>query len=124
MALPDVSPPTWTGRRGTPQDMGRRMAEPLRGHSAQGLRELTRSFVMMGEVRLFGKEALNLPGAAAMSVGKAGEGLDSAVMVVAGYGSCSREIRSKETYTYSMKFSEICYTLLMHRRQRIGFSFE
>ncbi|OSQ32835.1 hypothetical protein TH468_04755 [Thalassospira sp. MCCC 1A03138] len=61
---------TRAGQRGIPQDMGRRMAEPLRRHSApgqKGLRELTRSFVMTGEVRLVEEEALNLPGAAAMA---------------------------------------------------------
>ena len=58
---------TRAGRRGDRQDMGRRMAEPLRRDSAQGLRGLTRSFVMTGEVRLVGKGALDLPGAAAMA---------------------------------------------------------
>ena len=61
------------GRRGIPQDMGRRMAEPLRRDSAQGLRGLTRSFVMTGEVRLVGKGALDLPGAAAMAAGGSGD---------------------------------------------------
>jgi len=61
---------TRAGQRGAPQDMGRRMAEPLRRHSApglKGLRGLTRSFVMTGEVRLVEEEALNLPVAAAMA---------------------------------------------------------
>ena len=64
---------TRAGRRGDPQDMGRRMAEPLRRDSAQGLRGLIRSFVMTGEVRLVGKGALNLPGAAAMAAAGSGD---------------------------------------------------
>ena len=56
-------------RRGAPQDMGWRMAEPLRRDSAQGLRGLTRSFVMTGEVRLVEEGALNLPVAARMAAG-------------------------------------------------------
>ena len=64
---------TGAGRRGDRQDMGRRMAEPLRRDSAQGLRGLTRSFVMTGEVRLVGKGALDLPGAAAMAAAGSGD---------------------------------------------------
>jgi hypothetical protein len=67
----DAGTKTQNGRRGAPQDVDWRMAEPLRRRSARGLRELTRSFVMTGEVRLFGKGALNSPGAAAMAAGAA-----------------------------------------------------
>jgi hypothetical protein len=49
------------------------MAGPLRWHSARGLRGLTRSFVMTGEVRLVGEGALNLPGAAGMAAGGSSE---------------------------------------------------
>jgi len=63
----DAGTNTQSGRRDAPQDVDRRMAEPLRRRSARGLRGLTRSFVMTGEVRLFGKGALNSPGAAAMA---------------------------------------------------------
>ncbi|WP_404420740.1 hypothetical protein [Thalassospira australica] len=69
----DAAAKKQTGRRGNSQDMGWRMAEPLRGHSALGLRELTRSFVMTGEVRLVEEGALNLPGAAAMAAAGSGD---------------------------------------------------
>ena len=64
---------TRAGQWGTPQDTGQRMAKPLRRHSDLGLRELTRSFVMTGEVRLVEEEALNLPGAAVMAAAGSGD---------------------------------------------------
>ena len=76
-------------RRGAPQDMGWRMAEPLRRDSAQGLRGLTRSFVMTGEVRLVGKGALDLPGAAAMA---AAGSVERGPTMVDQWGPCARSV--------------------------------
>ena len=72
----DAGTKTQNGRRGAPQDVDWRMAEPLRRCSARGLRGLIRSFVMTGEVRLFGKGALNPPGAAAMAAWAAASNSD------------------------------------------------
>ncbi|RCK04767.1 hypothetical protein TH5_17830 [Thalassospira xianhensis MCCC 1A02616] len=69
----DAGTKTQSGRRSDPQDIGRRMAEPLWRRSVRGL---TRSFVMTGEVRLFGKGALNSPGAAAMAAWAAASNSD------------------------------------------------
>jgi len=72
-AVAKIRTQTRAGRRDALQDIDRRMAEPLWRYSVKGLREPTRSFVMTGEVRLLGKGALNLPGAAGMAVGGSGD---------------------------------------------------
>jgi len=76
------------GRRGNPQDAHRRMAKPLRRHSALVLTRFKHGlFVMTGEVRLVGERTPNLPEAAAMAA------MDWGPSVVDRLGASAPEVR-------------------------------